>query len=151
MFDLPEPARNLHSIFESYSFVKILEEQSEDFQRHSNMPFYVRLLLKKRHEFHLDYLKTRTRALWITCYKLNKIYKDESTEIEENGTIANPNSLFEILEKLQKELLMAELWYRKTNMKMFWDIFVGLFNVKAVLYGIKDIKKVEYDVLRLIE
>lgn len=147
MFDFPEPAS---SIFETFNFVKILEEQSEGFQRNSNLPFYVRLLLKKKNEVYLDYFKTRSRSHLITYYKLNQIYQEETKDLDEDGVIGNPNSLYQMLEGLKKELIMSECWYRITKMKVFWDIYVGLFNVKVVLHGIKDIKKLEYDVLKLV-
>lgn len=147
MFSYSEMA---DSLFESFNFTKTKEEQSQDIQRNSNLPYYMRVLLKKRDEIYVEYINTNARAKLITYYKLNEICKKEIASFEESGTIVRPNSPIEILEGLQKELILSEVWFRITNVKIFWDIHVGLFEVKEIIYGIRDVKTAEYNMLMVI-
>lgn len=147
MFPIPDPT---DSILETYNFGKILKEQFQDVKRNCNLPYYLRILLKKRDEVYVDYIRTRSRANLITYFKLSQIYKEELLEFEKNQSIVNPDSTSDILEGIQRELMMSEVWYRTTNVKIFWDIHVGLFQVKEVIYGLKDVKRAEYDMLAVI-
>lgn len=139
------------SIMETYDLSKIIEEQIEDVFRCSNLPYYLRILQQKRDVFYIEYAKTKERAYLITHYKLNEIFEDEMGSLNENGTIIKVNSLTDLLEVIKKEMLLSEFLYRITNMITFWDMHVGLYHVKAVLFGIGDLKRVEHELLRVID
>lgn len=146
MLTFPEPSESILGI---YNYTKLLKEQ-HDIQRNSSLPYYMRVLLKKKHDVYMEYIKTRSRANLISYNKLSEICKAEIASNEEEGSVVYPNSPEEILVRLQKELMLSEAWYRVTNVKIFWDIHVGLFQVKEIIYEIRDIKKAEYDILRII-
>lgn len=139
------------SIIESYDFAKILEEQEESMQRIANLPYYLRMFQKKKEDFIMQYLRTRNKAFLISHYKLNQIYEGEIARVTDEGIMPEEDSLSDVLRKLDRDIAVSQLLYKVTFMNIFWDMYVALFYVKEAVFSLRQIKRDEDAMMRVID
>lgn len=134
---------------ESGKFAKELETHCQVLHHNARLPHYLRELIKKRDNMYLEYLRTRSNSDFVSYYKIEEICKDEIQSSASTPAV-NANSLVQRLKKIQCEMYIARVWYARTKVKYFWDVFVGLIKVKEAILEIKYLQSDEHNVLVLL-